>query len=98
MLISVAEVQHIAQLAHLTFDEAEWVHLKKQMEQVLTYAAQLETLELEGVEPTSHGLALQNIYRESDQSEHCLHAQDIFANASECEEPFFKVPQIISGG
>ena len=56
-VLSRAETERIAALAHLELTEAEIAAFTRQLGDILTYATQVQTLDTTGVPPTSHVLA-----------------------------------------
>jgi aspartyl-tRNA(Asn)/glutamyl-tRNA(Gln) amidotransferase subunit C len=95
MEISQQQVKHIAQLARLELTPEEGQKVAAQMGRILEYVAQLNELVTEGVEPASHALPLTNVVR-ADKAINKLSAEEIFANAPDIEDLYFRVPQILS--
>lgn len=96
MTISESQVQHIAKLARLQLSTDECQVYQKNMEKILDYVQQLESLNTENIEPAYHAMRLQDHFR-SDRVEAGLSTQDTFLNAPSQSESFFQVPQILSG-
>lgn len=63
-VIDRATVHHVARLARLRLDEAEEERMQSELNAILTAVEQLQDLDLDGVEPTSHVIALTNVLRE----------------------------------
>jgi len=63
-MISRQEVEHVARLARLHFDEEELARLQPELGQIIEYVEQLAELDLSGLEPTSHAVPLRNVLRE----------------------------------
>tara|TARA_B100001287_G_C22465759_1_gene427264 strand:+ start:307 stop:600 length:294 start_codon:yes stop_codon:yes gene_type:complete len=57
-------VTHLATLARLQLDSEEVGELQHDLERILGYVAQLETLPTDEVRPTSHGVELADKFRE----------------------------------
>lgn len=95
MAITQQQVEHIARLARLVLSPEELPRYGEQLGRILGYIEQLEQLDTEGVAPASHALPLFNVSR-SDEVVHRLSQSEIFQNAPEPEEQFFRVPQIMS--
>ncbi len=94
MKISKEEVEHVALLARLRFDESEKERLTTQLNSILEYMDQLKELDTTQVDPTFHAVARRNVYRE-DVVLPCF-AQDLaLSNAPDGERGFFRVPKII---
>jgi aspartyl-tRNA(Asn)/glutamyl-tRNA(Gln) amidotransferase subunit C len=94
MLISDAQVDHVAQLARLALSAEEKQRFTEQLNAILSYMEQLNEVPTEGVEPTAHVLALVNVLRD-DTVHQTLHADTALANAPETAHHFFVVPRIV---
>ncbi|MEZ0374755.1 MAG: Asp-tRNA(Asn)/Glu-tRNA(Gln) amidotransferase subunit GatC [Candidatus Sericytochromatia bacterium] len=95
MAISQQQVEHIARLARLALEPEELARVGEQMGRILEYVEQLNELDTEGIEPASHALPLCNVLR-PDRVVHRLSPEEIFQNAPDLEDAFFRVPQIMS--
>ena len=62
--LSMQDVEKIADLARLELSESEKVMYLGQLTAVLEYADRLNELDLDGIEPTAHAIARQNIMRD----------------------------------
>jgi aspartyl-tRNA(Asn)/glutamyl-tRNA(Gln) amidotransferase subunit C len=63
-MIEREQVLHVAKLARLSFSDEEIDRLAPELSKIVDYVEQMDRLELEGVEPTSHVVELQNVLRE----------------------------------
>ena len=54
--LTAADVERIASLAHLALSEDEKSRFTKQLADILSYVAQIERVNIDGVPPTSHAL------------------------------------------
>ena len=61
MAISRDEVVHVARLARLELSEDELERFAEQLSAILEAVGKVAELDLEGVEPTAHPLALVNV-------------------------------------
>ena len=96
MAISETQVEHIAKLARLQMSPEETGFYQKNMEKILDYVQQLEALDTDQIDPAYHAMTLHDHVRADIQQEG-LSPGDTFKNAPHAEEPFFQVPQILSG-
>lgn len=94
MKITKEQVAHVAKLAKLTVSEEEKEKLTLQLEQILNYVGQLNELNTDGVEPTSHAILMENVFRE-DEEKPSLPVDAALQNAPDQEKGFFKVPKVI---
>ena len=91
MAISRDEVVHVARLARLALSEEELDRFAGQLDAILEAVGKVAELDLSGVEPTLHPLALSNVWAE-DEPTPSLSVEDALANAPEAEDGAFRVP------
>ena len=94
MKISKEEVGYVADLARLSFDEAQTEKLQGDLSAVLDYVAALEKLDTTDVKPTEHVLELVNVLRPDVVGE-TLPIDKVLANAPEAEINAFRVPRVV---
>ncbi|SIS65545.1 Asp-tRNA(Asn)/Glu-tRNA(Gln) amidotransferase subunit GatC [Salimicrobium flavidum] len=92
--ISEDQVKHVANLARLSITEDEAKTFTKQLDDIITYAEQLNELDTEGVEPTTHVLDLKNVMRK-DEPKDWIKKEDALKNAPDQQDGQFKVPSIM---
>lgn len=85
------DIAHVARLARLALTDEEMVHYRDQLGVILDHAAQVQSLETEGVEPTAHPLPLVNGFRE-DVVRPSLDRDEVLSQAPESRDGFFVVP------
>ncbi|MBA2569351.1 MAG: Asp-tRNA(Asn)/Glu-tRNA(Gln) amidotransferase subunit GatC [Actinobacteria bacterium] len=85
------EVLHVARLARLALTDEEVERLGSQLSAILEAVGKVAELDLADVEPTSHPLDLANVSAD-DESRPSLSADEVFANAPDREDDFFRVP------
>jgi aspartyl-tRNA(Asn)/glutamyl-tRNA(Gln) amidotransferase subunit C len=88
------EVKHVANLARLAITEKEVEELTNDLDAIISFAEELNELDTENVEPTSHVLDMKNIFRE-DVSKPGLPVEEVLKNAPDHENGQIKVPAII---
>ena len=94
MPISKDDVKYIANLARLKLTEKETDYFTGQLSVIINYVDQLKKLDTSNIEPTTHAMPLQNVFRE-DIVKPSLKKEDVLLNAPEKEKDLFKVPRII---
>lgn len=92
-MISRQEVEHVARLARLQFDEDELSRLQPELGRIIEYVEQLAGLDLSGLEPTSHAVPLKNVLR-ADEPVTGLSQAEAIANGPDVERGQFVVPRI----
>jgi aspartyl-tRNA(Asn)/glutamyl-tRNA(Gln) amidotransferase subunit C len=94
MAITREEVRHVATLFRLGLSEEDIARFQEQLSQIIDYFQVLQQVDTEGVEPTSHTLALENVMRD-DESRPSFSSDDILANAPFREDSFFRVRAVL---
>ena len=92
--ISEKEVSHVAHLARLRLSQEELQLFTKQLGAVQEHAKDVEALQLDGVEPMSHPLPMENVTRK-DEVHEMLDREEILDQAPAAEDGRFQVPQIL---
>ena len=94
MKITPQEVSHVAELARLHMSQAEVEEMTRQLDDILSYVAKLNELDTEGIEPTTHTIAIENAFRE-DEVKPSLAREKTLANAPRQNGESFVVPRVI---
>lgn len=87
------DVKYVAHLARLKLTPAEIENFSKQLDSILSYIAKLNGVDTKTIQPTSHVLAIKNVFRK-DAVKPSLDKKDVLKNAPSTEGDFFKVPGI----
>jgi aspartyl-tRNA(Asn)/glutamyl-tRNA(Gln) amidotransferase subunit C len=88
------DIEKVAKLARLELSGEEKKTFGNQLEQILTYMEQLNRLDTTGVEPTSHAIPMDNVFRE-DEVKLSFPREEILSLSPDQENGHFKVPRII---
>lgn len=94
MSISFDEVRHVARLARLELDDAEILSLQGELNALLGHFADIQAVDVSGVDPQSHAVALSNVWAE-DESRPGLPRDRALRNSALTKAGLFVVPQII---
>ena len=91
-----ADVERIAELAHLRLSDAETEAFTRQLAEILAHAERLRDVETTGVPPTTHVFSRHEALR-ADEVRESLTRPDALASAPDgtAEDGFFKVPKVI---
>lgn len=88
------KIERIAELARLNLKPEEKQKLGKDLGAILDYVKKLEALDTKGVEPTSHVLNMENVFR-ADEVKPSDAADKALEHAPQADGRFFKVPKIV---
>ncbi len=91
MAITRDQVQHVARLARLDLTSDEVEQLTLELGAILEAVSKVAELDLVDVPPTSHPLAVVNVWAE-DEPHASLPLADALANAPAREGDLFRVP------
>lgn len=94
MAIKKEDVEYIAKLARLKLKGEEIDYFADQLSNIIEYIDQLKEIDTKNIEPTSHALSIQNVFRK-DAVKPSLKIDEVIKNAPDKERIFFKVPRII---
>jgi aspartyl-tRNA(Asn)/glutamyl-tRNA(Gln) amidotransferase subunit C len=90
-MIDEAQVLHVARLARLRLSAEEVERMVGELSGILEHVDRIGNLDLEGVEPTSHVVALENVLR-ADEPHESLAPDVALAPAPEPQDGAFRVP------
>lgn len=90
-MIEREQVLHVAKLARLGLTEAEVETMTGELSGILEHVDRISELDLEGVEPTSHVVELENVLR-ADLPHESLSQEAALASAPDPVDGAFRVP------
>lgn len=94
MKLTKEQVRHVATLARLEVTPDEEERFAGQLSSVLDYINQLNELDTDSVEPTSHAVDIRNVFREDAAVARFVEGA-WEANAPSKDHGHFRVPKII---
>lgn len=94
MILSIKEVEHIAELARLELSHAEIERFREQLSAILDYAARLKKLDTAGILPTSSVLPNRSVLRD-DLARPGLAPEVLLRNAPTQADGQFMVPLVL---
>lgn len=89
------QIEKVAELARLNLKPEEKQKLGKELGAILDYVKKLDRLDTSRVEPTSHVLNLENVFR-ADEAKSSNVADKALEHAPHADGRFFKVPKIVN--
>lgn len=90
-MIDREQVLHVARLARLELSEEEIERISTELSGILEHVDRISALDLDDVEPTSHVVALENVFR-PDVPDPSLPRELALANAPDPAGGAFQVP------
>ena len=96
--VTVADVERVAELAHLELTPEETEPMLRDLNAILDYVAELNQLDTAGIEPLAQVGELENAAippLRPDRLEPSLNRAAVMSQAPETDGAFFKVPKVI---
>jgi aspartyl-tRNA(Asn)/glutamyl-tRNA(Gln) amidotransferase subunit C len=90
-MIDREQVLHVAKLARLRLSDAEVERMTGELSTILEHVERMDELDLDGVEPTSHVVELQNVLRD-DVPRESLSRERALEGAPDPADDGFRVP------
>jgi aspartyl-tRNA(Asn)/glutamyl-tRNA(Gln) amidotransferase subunit C len=94
MSVDAATVRRIAHLARIAVTEEEVPHLQGELNAILNFVAELDEVDIEGVEPMTSVTPMRMKKREDVVTEGEI-AEKIVMNAPASEDNYFLVPKVV---
>ena len=94
MSLTPQDVEKIANLARLELTSAEKAQYLEQLTAVLDYAEMLNELDLDGIVPTAHAIAQENVMRE-DVAAPGLAIDEVLFNAPKQAQNQFLIQSVL---
>ncbi|MEW6654068.1 MAG: Asp-tRNA(Asn)/Glu-tRNA(Gln) amidotransferase subunit GatC [Bacteroidota bacterium] len=95
MSVTKKDVEYIASLARLKFEEAELDNFTHQLNDILAYVEKLNELDTKNIEPLSHPIENNNVFRKDELHPSTL-TKEALKNAPDKTEEYFRVPKVIN--
>ena len=92
--ITRAETEHLARLARLDLTEDELDHYAEQLDVILQSVARVNEVAAQDIPPTSHPIAMENVFR-ADVATKSLPIADVADAAPAWQDERFRVPRIL---
>jgi len=92
MSISLEQIKHLAHLSRLEFSEEKLKEMQGDMGKILEFVAQIDALDLEGVEPLTQMSESTDVMRE-DKAKGMLPKEEALKNAPDANSDYFRVPK-----
>jgi len=94
IVITEELMDHLAWLARIKLTENEKREFLRDLNRVLEFFNEIDKVDVEGIEPTTHTALLTNVLRD-DVPHKPLPQAEVLYNAPEKENGYFKAPKIL---
>jgi aspartyl-tRNA(Asn)/glutamyl-tRNA(Gln) amidotransferase subunit C len=90
-MIDRDQVLHVARLARLQLSDEEVERMASELSGILEHVERISELDLDGVDPTSHVIALENVFR-PDEPRPSWERDEVLESAPDPASGAFRVP------
>jgi aspartyl-tRNA(Asn)/glutamyl-tRNA(Gln) amidotransferase subunit C len=94
--ISLSDIKKLATLSALTVGDDEAVRLQGELQNILLFVEQLDTVDTKGVEPTYQVTGLENVWRRDELIDYGLSRDDLLQNAPNKQDGQIKVKRVLT--
>lgn len=94
--LSRDDVLKLARLARIELEEDEVDKFVEEFAAILKYVEQLQSIDVDGLEPTSQVTGLKNVMREDKVVNYGYAAEDLLKNVPQVETDHIKVKRMIT--
>ena len=94
MKVTKKDIENVAVLSRLSIPEEDQEQTIQDLDEILTYMDNLQSVPTDDVKPTTYTLPIQNVFRE-DEVRETLPREAALQNAPLRENGYFKVPRVL---
>ena len=94
--ISLDDVKKLAALSALRVTDEEVQTLQAELQNILKFVEQLDSVDTNGVEPTYQVTGLENVWREDEIIDYGLSRDDLLRNAPNKQDGQIKVKRVLA--
>ena len=92
--LSIEEVEHLSMLARMGASKEDLEQMRKELTQILENFKILQDVGTDGVEPTAHVVAIENVFRD-DASRPSNSREETLGNAPSSQEGYVRVRGVL---
>jgi len=93
--ITEDDVLVLAKLSRLHFADDEFIEIAKEIESILEYVAQLQSVDLKDYKPTYQVTGLKNVMRPDEPFDYDVSPEELLKNAPATEKGYIKVRRVL---
>lgn len=94
-IISADEVKYVASLAKIAITDDEAQQFTGELDAILGYVKQLDSVDTAGLEPTYQVTGLKNVMRPDEVIDYGVSREDLLQNAPRQREGSIEVPKVL---
>lgn len=94
--ISLESIKKLAILSALSISDEEAVRLQSELQNILGFVEQLNSIDTTGVEPTYQVTGLENVWRDDELIDYGLSREALLKNAPDSQDGQIKVKRVLA--
>ena len=95
MEVNCETIKHLASLSDFAISEEQTETLTKNLQDIIKYISELDSLDTEGVEPTYQVFEMENIWRDDEILPQDASREELLAMTKEEKDNQSKVPKVL---
>ncbi|MBQ2659496.1 Asp-tRNA(Asn)/Glu-tRNA(Gln) amidotransferase subunit GatC [Candidatus Saccharibacteria bacterium] len=95
MEVNCETIKHLASLSDFAISEEQTETLTKNLQDIIKYISELDSLDTEGVEPTYQVFEMENIWRDDEILPQDASREELLAMTKEEKDNQIKVPKVL---
>ncbi len=95
MKLTIEDVRRLARLARLELSEVEAESYRAQLDEILNYVEQLDSVEVDGLEPTAQVTGLKSVTRPDEIVDLGTSRDSLLMNAPKTRDGYIEVQRVI---
>ncbi len=95
MEINGETIKHLAELSNFSLDETEAKSLESDLNGIINYISELDSLDTDNIEPTYQVFEMENVWRDDEIKDQDAAREDLLNMSREIEDNQIKVPKVL---
>ncbi len=95
MEINGETIKHLADLSNFSLDESEARSLESDLNGIINYISELDSLDTDNIEPTYQVFEMENVWRDDEIKDQDATREDLLNMSREIEDNQIKVPKVL---
>jgi aspartyl-tRNA(Asn)/glutamyl-tRNA(Gln) amidotransferase subunit C len=93
--ITLNDVKYVAALSKIAITDEQAQKLQQELDTIIGYVKQLDSLDTKGIEPTYQVTDLKNVMRDDEIIDYQVSRAELLKNAPACQDNQIKVPRVL---
>ena len=95
MDINCETIKHLASLSDFAISEEQTEALTRNLQDIIKYISELDSLDTDGVEPTYQVFEMENVWRDDEPFQQDATREELLAMTKEEKDNQIKVPKVL---